>query len=499
MSKLPKLLSFFLSLFLLFPFFISPVQSTNIITSKIPGYEDCYRDVQTINQTMDDLLYQYPSLVKLESIGFSYEDNPINVLTLSNQAITSDKPALILVSGLRANAFAPVELSLSFAEYLLQNYGLDADSTWILDYLSIHLILLANPDGRLMAESQAQAGLAITWQNNTNFDYCEADNVGVRLTLNFPFAWQEADPSTSCDTLYPGPSAGSEPETQAITEFLEHLALSEESILLINLDAGENKIRMPYQYDFSAEYLHQEDLFMLAKKITYVSTSTPDPNQLPDTSPVNGTLIDHAFGELNIPSLDFKMGSEQGGGEVSSCGYYIYEILPKNIQTLLRVAKASFEPYILPFGPETMIEEVNENEDSTYFHLTGFADDYIYYCESTDRVYSQVEKLYYSINTPPWDEKAVLYPAESLVPVPGFDFRSTYVISISKENLLPGQNIIFLQSWDSAEDPDDSHPGLVSSVFLDVPIVDDPIVDDPIVEDPIIDLPFELFLPMSLK
>jgi hypothetical protein len=372
---------------------------------------------------------------------------------------------------------------------LLQNYGLDADSTWILDYLSIHLILLANPDGRLMAESQAQTGLDITWQNNTNFDYCEADDVGVRLMLNFPFAWQETDPSTSCDTLYPGPSAGSEPETQAITEFLEQLALSEEPILLINLDAGENEIRMPYLYDFSVENPYQEELFMLAKKITYGSASSPDPNQLSDTSPVNGTLIDHAFGQLNIPSLDFKMGPDV----VSYCWYYEQELRDQNIQALLRAAKATIKPYVLPFGPETVIEEVKENEDSTYFYLKGFADDYSYYYEGTDRAYSQVKNLYYSINTPPWDENAVLYPVD-LVQDPDYDFYSSFEISIPKENLLPGQNIIFLQSWDSAENPDDSHPGLVSSVFIDMPIV-----DDPIVEDPIINLPFELFLPMSLK
>lgn len=470
MSKLPKLLSFVLSLFLVFPFFIFPVQSTDIITSMIPGYEDCYRDLPTINQTMEDLVSQYPTLVKLETIGFSYEDNPINVLTLSNQEITIDKPALILVSGLRANAFAPVELSLSFAEELLHNYGLIADSTWILDYLSLHLILLANPDGRLMAESQAQAGLDITWQNNTNLEYCSTEYGGVRLNQNFPFKWQPA----SCSPVYPGHEAGSELETQAITEFLEDFSLLEESVLLINLDAGENAIRMPYQYDFSVENPHQEELFTLAKKITYNSTSVPLPNLEPINYPSNGTLIDYAFGQLNIPSLDFKMGSDKAGSEVSYCWYYNDHLHFKNIQALLRAAKATIKPYVLPFGPETVIEEVNE--DSTY--LKGYADDYSYYHEGTDRVYSQIEKLYYSINTPPWDENAVLYPVD-LVQDPDYDFYSSFEISIPKENLLPGQNIIFLQSWDSAENPDDSHPGLVSSVFIDIP--------------------YEIFLPMSLK
>ncbi len=461
LSKLPKIISLILTLLLLNSFLIIPTQSTNNFTSTFPEY-DCYSDSETINQTMEDLLSQYPALVKLESIGKSYDGNLINVLTLSNQDVTGNKPRLVVVSGLRANAFAPVELSLSFAEYLLQNYGLDADSTWILDYLSLHLILLANPDGRLVAESQAQDGEDITWQNNTHLDHCSTDYGGVSLNLNFSFEWQPA----SCGRTYPGPEAESEPETQAISSYLEDLALSEEPILLINLDAGENLILMPYQYNDSAENPHLDELFTLANKIAFGTASTPILPTDPNNIQTSGTLIDYAFGKLNIPSLTFKMGSEEGGCEVSYCWYFEQELHNQSIQALLRVAKASLEPYNLPFGPETTIENITYNP--TYIHLAGSADDYSYYHESSYLDYSYVENLYYSINTPPWDENAILYPVD-LVQDPKIDFYSTFETSIPKEKLTTGRNIIFLQSWDSPEGSEESHPGLVSSVFIDIP------------------------------
>ena len=44
------------------------------------------------------------------------------------------------------------EMATRFAEYLVNNYGVDADATWLLDHHEIHLMLHTNPDGRKEAE-----------------------------------------------------------------------------------------------------------------------------------------------------------------------------------------------------------------------------------------------------------------------------------------------------------------------------------------------------------
>ena len=44
-------------------------------------------------------------------------------------------------------------MATRFAEYLVNNYGADADATWILDHHEIHLMLQMNPDGRKKAET----------------------------------------------------------------------------------------------------------------------------------------------------------------------------------------------------------------------------------------------------------------------------------------------------------------------------------------------------------
>ena len=126
-------------------------------SSTIPGF-DCYRTSETIQQTVQTLHSTYPNLVELIDIGASFEGQPIQLIKLGNKTTQNDTSRLVLISGLRANSFAPVEINLQFIEDLLTTYGENPSSTWILDFTEVYAILLANPDGRLRAELQAEAG-----------------------------------------------------------------------------------------------------------------------------------------------------------------------------------------------------------------------------------------------------------------------------------------------------------------------------------------------------
>lgn len=218
--QLTKLFSSIIILLFLSPF---PDSRASQSSSTIPGF-DCYRTSETIQQTVQTLQSTYPNLVQLIDIGASFEGRPIQLIKLGNQTTQYDKPRLVLISGLRGNSFAPVEINLQFIEDLLTTYGENPSSTWILDFTEVYAILLSNPDGRLRAELQAEAGQKATWQNNTNLSYCSSNPTGVRLNNNFPFEWSVGNPDPCSDSFH-GPSAGSEPETQALKSFLESLEI----------------------------------------------------------------------------------------------------------------------------------------------------------------------------------------------------------------------------------------------------------------------------------
>ncbi len=174
----------------------------------------------------------YPALASWTDIGDLGKDplgggapgHDLFALKLTNNAWPGDKPALILISGTHSRDLAPVELNLRFAEYLLSGYGTDPNITWLLDLAEVHIILSANPDGRAVVEAQIASGEADEFgttarKKNLNNATCpDPLNTGVDLDRNFPFQWQLGP--TGCMSDYPGASAGSEPETTALTAYI---------------------------------------------------------------------------------------------------------------------------------------------------------------------------------------------------------------------------------------------------------------------------------------
>jgi hypothetical protein len=193
--------------------------------SGIPGYP-CYRTVEETFATAQAIATMHPALAAWIDVGDSWEKTEpdgepgydMMVLRLTNSAVPGPKPKMFVMTSVHAREYAPAELGTRFAEYLVDNYDSDPDATWLLDYHEIHLLLQANPDGR----KHAEAGLS--WRKNTNGSYCSptSNYRGADLNRNFPFQWNCCGGSSSleCSELYRGPSAASEPETQAIRDYV---------------------------------------------------------------------------------------------------------------------------------------------------------------------------------------------------------------------------------------------------------------------------------------
>jgi len=94
---------------------------------------------------------------------------------------------------------------------------LSIDITTLLDHNEIHIIPITNPDGRI----QAQKGFL--WRKNNNNQHCPGKQwTGVDLNRNFPYEWGAPGSSnTKCSQTYRGPSPESEPETQAVLNYLD--------------------------------------------------------------------------------------------------------------------------------------------------------------------------------------------------------------------------------------------------------------------------------------
>lgn len=466
MSQQSKFLSLILILILLFLASIPTQAETTNINSSIPGF-DCYRDSQTIDQRLNELRSAYSGLVQISEIGTSIEGRAIKLIKISKENGEQNKPRLILISGLRGNSFAPVELNMLFLESLLQNYEQDATVTFLLNFIEIYSVVIANPDGRLRAEAQARAGEAIIWENNANPQYCASSVNGVRLNLNFPYQWS-AGTSDPCSPDFSGPTYASEPETQALVTFLSQLASQARPSLLLQLDSYHNKVLTPFLYDATAPNPYADDLFMLANKLTYETEAVPVIGNGDNNFESHGTLLDYAFGQLKLPALSFKMGTQQSGGHTPACWYFNDFVKESMLKALTRTALASFDPYQLAYGPETELE--SQTEQTLYLDIEGFSDDYSFYKEEFID-YSSVSRVIWTMDFPPGHPKAIVHEADQLAPLPGFPFRSTFQLSVPYSMFDHGRHIIFVQAWDAPTQNSESHPGLYSCHFVDIPSI----------------------------
>ncbi len=96
------------------------------------------------------LLEAHPQLVTLESIGKSYEEHDLWMLTVTNHNNKphQEKPAFWIDGNIHANEIQAAEVSLYTAWYLLEKYGSNDFITRLLDEKVFYILPVMNPDGR---------------------------------------------------------------------------------------------------------------------------------------------------------------------------------------------------------------------------------------------------------------------------------------------------------------------------------------------------------------
>lgn len=162
------------------------------------------------------------------AIGQSHEGRDIHCFRITAESNDPDDPLLpraFLTGGEHAREWLGVTQTLNLAEWLINEYGSDADVTNIVDQMVIYVIPVMNPDG--YAHSW---GSDRFWsKNRTPGSTCD----GIALSTNWPYLWTDVDSPTSgassneCARTYHGPGIGSPAthdyaaETLAISDYLQ--------------------------------------------------------------------------------------------------------------------------------------------------------------------------------------------------------------------------------------------------------------------------------------
>ncbi len=153
-----------------------------------------------------------PSLFKVESIGKTWEDREIIAVSITKNIDKHlDKPALFFTGTIHAREWIGIELSLSFAKYILDHIDYDPQLNAILDRATLYMVPCANPDGFEYSRNHFSF-----WRKNRRKN--PDGSFGVDLNRNFSVGFTPNKDTTS--NVYSGPNAFSEPETSALRDFV---------------------------------------------------------------------------------------------------------------------------------------------------------------------------------------------------------------------------------------------------------------------------------------
>ena len=463
----------------------------------ISGYS-CYRTVEETYATAELIESTYPNIAEWIDIGPSWDRTQNNgkagyrmkVLKLTNKAANFKKPIMFATCSIHAREYAPAELCTRFAEKLVQEYGKDADITALLDHQEVHLILQANPDGRKMAE------VGQMWRKNTNNRSCSR-NYGVDLNRNWPYGWGGEGASSSCTSeTYRGQSAGSEIEMKNIMNYIDSLgwgnqrnipesyynsmnicrpgtycpssqqypAPSSATGIALDIHAYGELMLWPWGYtkDKSgndAEYV------ALGRKLAH--SNGYKPQQSTSLYVTAGTTGDTWYGKFGAASLCYELGTSFFQSCSGSSGF-VRKVLPDNILSLLYAAKASRQPYKLPFGPDVKILTENISAKAgDLVTINAEVDDTRYNQGNSNNEPTQPTQNIASatlyVDTEPWESpNGTGFQMKAIDN--SFDSKQeTVQYALDTTGLSPGRHTIYIVGKDTG-----GNEGVFSAVFLDI-------------------------------
>ncbi|PWI48169.1 hypothetical protein CEE45_08370 [Candidatus Heimdallarchaeota archaeon B3_Heim] len=257
-------------------------------------YPSGYHNLSQVYEELDMFNKSAVNLINYSDIGYSYYSNPIPLITLTNEKIPEyTKGETFIVAHHHAREFCTIEHVLRMIRDLLNEYGTDETTTFLLDHFIIYIIVTLNPDALNIAlyenEWQRKAARPIdedgdglydedppedidgdgrirefaiarkgVWEWSTFFEGIDNDNDslvnedrigGVDLNRNYPFHWNDNSTDSgwgddASSFSFPGSNPLSEPESLALTKFVVKHNFTQS----LSLHSGTNTSLLGWSY-----------------------------------------------------------------------------------------------------------------------------------------------------------------------------------------------------------------------------------------------------------
>lgn len=267
-----------------------------------PSGDEAFHNYDRLVKDLDAMAQRYPAITERFEIGKSLEGRKLEGIRLSSNKNHDSLPTVVFVGCHHAREHLSVEVPLKIAQYLTQNYERDARIKNLLNTREIWIVPMVNPDG---AEYDIASGDYKYWRKNRR------DNgdgtFGIDLNRNYGpkefFGGSGSSSSTSSDT-YHGPSEFSEPETQAVRNFVRE---RKHATMLLTFHTFSELVLWPYGHSYS-QIPSEKDLKVfetMGKKMASWNHYTPE--KASDLYLASGDTTDWAYEELKLFAFTFEL------------------------------------------------------------------------------------------------------------------------------------------------------------------------------------------------
>ncbi|KAK2880304.1 carboxypeptidase O-like [Channa argus] len=188
-----------------------------VVESKVEYDYYKYHPMPEITNWMAQLVKEHPDVVSILNYGQTYENRNISLLKIGLNT-GEKKKAVWMDCGIHAREWIAPAFCQYFVAQILQTYKIDPKMEEMMKNIDFYVTPVLNMDGYIHSWKNSSTRL---WRKNMSPGPSGCDCYGTDLNRNFDANWGSIGVSYNCcSSIFCGHKAVSEPETQAVTDFV---------------------------------------------------------------------------------------------------------------------------------------------------------------------------------------------------------------------------------------------------------------------------------------
>ena len=270
--------------------------------------------IDELNERFNELQAQYPNIISNRVIiGQSVEGRDIWAFKVSdNPNIDEDEPEVLYTALTHSREPLGMMNLIYFVQLLAEEQNSNTELEYLISNREMWFIPIVNPDGYAYNEFIEPNGGGMHRKNRLNTNCGNGSNRGVDLNRNYGFGWGSNDTGSSpnpCSATYRGDAEFSEPETQAVRDFI----INHEFNNVLHYHCYSNVYIHPWGNGSFPEEPDSSTLVDIGREMARYNGYPVGTGLSTIGYTVNGDAVDWTYGDQSIISYVPEVGSTSQG------------------------------------------------------------------------------------------------------------------------------------------------------------------------------------------